>query len=706
MTIIFTNGQGKVYDIPEDKFDEVMATSKQTGMEPGFEMRNKEGKRYVIPKSKYDEAVKGGLIHEPIWEAKQASDNKYVRDEMKRLNTPEGESETRLRGYADTFTAGQAGKLQALVRGGSLANVDKNQEEYDLSNQAAEIVNPQHFMLAKTIANAPAMLAPTGGLKNGIQAIIASGADRGLREGTVEGAIEGAAIGAIPLGIEGGLAAKRMIQKGGSELLQKGKVLWSGAREGAKAAESLGTSIPLLDGIPKVAGAIKGAVNASKDADLVAKEIADLRRVPKPFPEGGKVTSIGSGKVLDDVGELAGDDLLGLQSMMGDARTNEYLASKAASAMPGQYEAKEIENILNMPYERRMAAREFDNKKAAKELSPLVDELQQEFNKARGEGYKVLHQKAADEIPSTMESFDGIKKYTESLTRKGEHSIIPPKNQAEIKRAMDVIDNGTANIPGLEHIDGGLGTGALHQVSNSERLARLQRARQMLQEQRDYFTKNEMGTAEKLVANLENQIDGLLKQSPSKVRADNLYSKGSQVEDNLFGATEFRGKDGRTNIDEFKIAKLFNDNDSAGRFGNAIQDAREYIKNPDFNPETAQKMGGLLDQIEGIRSVAQDKRALDALRYKQGPSSPAIDRLGQQLSKDGIAQSAITNPSGFINSRDQFVKTYAERVFGKSFSNLDKSQQAKLIKAHVWQQNNPKASQAETQKVFGKIFEQ
>lgn len=213
-----------------------------------------------------------------------------------------------------------------------------------------------------------------------------------------------------------------------------------------------------------------------------------------------------------------------------------------------------------------------------------------------------------------------------------------------------------------------------------------------------------MTKAENLMSKFRDKIDGMLKSVSEKEAGDDLYSKGMDIKKRLFGSTEFRNAGGKTDVDEFKIAKLFNDNDSAGRFGNAIQDAREFIKNPNLNPETSQKMNAMLDQLDLIRQTAADKRTIENLRRAQGPSSPAIERLASQTSKEGIPSAAINSPAGYVNSLDQFVKTYAQPVFGKPISELGNPERIKLIKAFTWLQNNPKSTQAEQQKVFGKIF--
>lgn len=656
------------------------------------------------------------------------------------------------RGFADIATMGNSDEVSGAaqaVKGafekGTLSDLGDdyraNRDQYREDDKAGLKQHPIAFRAGEAGAIVPQFLAGGAsvvanaakqGLGSAAKTAAIEGAKFGaagavgtsesdLSKGDIEGltkdVIDGAGIGAV-VGAGGSIAASG-VGKVGSLIKNRGAVL-SGIKEGAKEVEPM--HLPGVDVVRKYLGAIKGGSRALDEVGQNAGEIAALKRgvMPDVVPEGikirpmGEPQSVGSGKILDasgveiptSVNPINEDEILGLSALGGKSRTNEYIASKAASAQPGQLDAREYQRILEMPHEQRMAARDFNNKQVASEIAPLVDELQNEFIKARGQGFHDLQSKAGNEFTLSADQYHDLHNYANSLTREAEHGIIPGKQQAEIRRALDVIENGTANIPGLEHLDSNLNAipRSSGDIGTAQEMARFQRARQMLQEPRKYFAKNEMGTAEQLVAKLEDKIDTILKQSESKVAADSLYSKGKQVEDNLFHATEFRGQDGRTNVDEFKLAKLFNDNDSAGRFGNAIQDAREYIQNPNFSPETSQKMSGMLDRLEEIRQTAGNKRTIDSLRSRQGPSSPAIERLGSQLSKEGIPSAAINNPAGYVNSLDQFAKTYAEPVFGKGVSQLDQAQKVKLIKAFTWQQNNPKSTQAEQQKVFGKIF--
>ena len=199
--MIFTNGKGKVYDIPEDKAEDALSH----GLEPGFEMRNKDGKKYVIPKSKFDDAVKGGLEHEPIYQARIATDNKYIRDEMKRM----GGLEAAARGFVDGATFGRGADVAGLFR--TSEEKQKIKENWELSDEAASIKYPQTKFLASQTPALATMGAATGGIKNAMQSVAVGAAEGGFRNGS-EGVLEGAAWGSLPLAMEGVGAAKTLVK--------------------------------------------------------------------------------------------------------------------------------------------------------------------------------------------------------------------------------------------------------------------------------------------------------------------------------------------------------------------------------------------------------------------------------------------------------------------------------------------------------------
>lgn len=291
MPIIFTNGQGKIYDIPEDKVEEAI----KGGLEPGFEMRNKEGKQYVVPKSKFDEAVKGGLIHEPIWQAKQDSDKAYVESEKKRLDSGLGKVESAARGVVDTATFGQGKHMAGLLR--TPEEKAKIAENYELSDQASRDVNPYSHIGGQLVAGLPTLFAPVGGVKAGLQSVgvgavegAVRNAEKGLEE-AAEGALEGAAWGSIPLGLDGlkyaKNAAKWGAKKGASALTQ----LPEETLEHYYARNKQVRSAPKLEAVAKeVVGSVKGL------ADDVSRESGDafriLERNKTQVPKSEFMTSI------------------------------------------------------------------------------------------------------------------------------------------------------------------------------------------------------------------------------------------------------------------------------------------------------------------------------------------------------------------------------------------------------------------------------
>jgi len=148
-------------------------------------------------------------------------------------------------------------------------------------------------------------------------------------------------------------------------------------------------------------------------------------------------------------------------------------------------------------------------------------------------------------------------------------------------------------------------------------------------------------------------------------------------------------------VDEFKLAKLFGSRDDSGRFGKAIEKARAYIEDPLYDEASRARVRGLLDRLEGVRSVASDARELSSNRYKGGPTSPAVDAKAYLLNRANLPPEAIGAPGNFLASSAQFMREYGVRNYGKPYAELSSPQKLGLQRFYLWSKNNPNASARE-----------
>ena len=166
----------------------------------------KEGKgTYTIPATELGEAMKKGYQTVDFVETKQAADNKYIRDEMKRM----GGLEAAARGFVDGATFGRGADVAGLFR--TPEEKQKIKENWELSDEAASIKYPQTKFLASQAPALATMGAATGGIKNAMQSVAVGAAEGGSRNGS-EGILEGAAWGSLPLAMEGVGAAKTLVK--------------------------------------------------------------------------------------------------------------------------------------------------------------------------------------------------------------------------------------------------------------------------------------------------------------------------------------------------------------------------------------------------------------------------------------------------------------------------------------------------------------
>ncbi len=100
--------------------------------------------------------------------------------------------------------------------------------------------------------------------------------------------------------------------------------------------------------------------------------------------------------------------------------------------------------------------------------------------------------------------------------------------------------------------------------------------------------------------------------------------------------------------------------------------------------------------------TAENKRAVTGLRYAQGPSSPAIERMASAARGNNLVQDAVSAPGGAVSNIDQLNKTIRQR-FGKSFSALSDQEKNDAVRFVVWMRSNPDASEAMANKAFAKI---
>jgi hypothetical protein len=488
------------------------------------------------------------------------------------------------------------------------------------------------------------------------------------------------------------------------------EALARGADAGAEAAPF--QNIPGLGQASRLWGAVKGAIGERGEQEAAKGEVSAIANQAReglagevqapPSPEAAPlkikrlqdIQTVGNGKSIDKFS----DDEAILAALMdkGDNPTKRWVAEKAATLQPGQVDQDQYAKVLGMGPEARTTAREFDPREAAKALKPTVEDVQGLFKSARDQRYGAL-QDAARQGFTTEQGTPVLGELEGAIADARKLNSIPGSVRGVLDDVHGMVHDGTGTK--LQ----GLTPGAWGDVPPAEQFNRLQQARQLLDQQVKWSGREGHTQAESVLKGLRGSIDDALKTSPEKLEADNLYRNSKDVEGKFFGATEFRNPSGGIDVDEGKLSRLLGNTDQANRFKSALSDMSDFADHPDLAPEFKDKAKSLVAGLQGHMDTMDQKRSLGALRQANGPSSPAIERLGSVTGGNGLVQDAVRSPAGFTNQVDQFNKTLRGKL-GKSFEQLSGGDKAAATKYFLWLKKNPDVGQATADNMFAKFF--
>lgn len=675
-----------------------------------YKVRNNEGQEFEVEEARIGEAERDGFLP-VVSNGKQqhrvsvADLSKALQDGYRPLVATAG-AESSMRGAAQGITAGFADEAYGLV--GAIVNPtnsdkgfwDRYSDSRDYArgrDTDAERANPGTFM-ASNIGGGAASAVLTGGATAGLKGAAGMGAAAGLgmseadlTEGEVgQAALDtafGAGVGAAGYGaVKGAMAGARGAVAAGKKLNPYLAALGRGAKAGGREASESAIQVPLVHAGQTTVGAVKGAIEEIKQTSAGMGEFKKVAKEAMKVLRAGENGSIGS--VSDDEAVLAA--LLS----DGDNPVKQWFATKSAVLSPGQGSADDYLRLLNTPGEERQAARAFDSRQAAAELRPEIEEVQGLFESARNQRFGQL-QNAARETFDTSQADTVLDSLEGTIADVAEINSVPGATKAVLADVHGMLSQGK----GTKQL--GLQSGEWGAVDPAERFNRLQKARELIDQQVNWSKREGLGQAEAVLRSVRGEIDAALKISPDKVEADALYSTSKNLEGNFFGATEFRNQAGGIEVDEGKIKRLLGDSDTAHRFRNTINQMREYASREDLSPEFRQKMADTLRKIEEKIGTADNKRALGSFRQVAGPSSPAIERMQSLSGKNSLLKDAVNAPAGFLNSADEFAKFVQQRT-GTRFQELPPETKIGATKFWTWWKNYPDASPQAIEKMWGK----
>lgn len=374
----------------------------------------------------------------------------------------------------------------------------------------------------------------------------------------------------------------------------------------------------------------------------------------------------------------------------GKNSMKEHYAEKGADQFPGNLDSESYMKNLEMGVDGRNNARKFNRDEAGAELVPHFEKTKQVFKEARNQRFGELQDQAASQYEGSHDILKHIGNALEDA-----HSTNETKGIAPL---LEDIQNKVASGKGTRRQ--GLQEGNWDEVDGAERFNRLQKAREQLYAKKIYAKKEGLSESEHILQDLTDKIDAELKISPEKVEGDRMYRNAKGLEKSMFNKTDFEG-----GVDKYKIAGMLKNTDSAKRFRDNVGRFESFVNDPNLNPKLKQEASKLLSTLKGASDTAEQQRALQDFRFRNGPSSPEIARMTAIMGGDrSPLTDAIRAPSEFMASSDSFAKSRAQRYFGKSYGQLADHEKDALVKLKFWETNNENASREQADKYLNKVL--
>ena len=385
----------------------------------------------------------------------------------------------------------------------------------------------------------------------------------------------------------------------------------------------------------------------------------------------------------------------------GQNPAKEFYRQKVTQLSPSGQGLEKFQQMLEIPSSQRFQAREFDRADIGRQLLPQAKKAKSVLQ-GKGKAFERLQTQAMEEYQGK-----GLPEVFMSLDRaKGaEFSGISQKARKTVDQVLEILEEGKSLDQGR------LQPGDIMDVSNAEAYKRLQTARQWLDDVIGSSIDDPSVT--KLLKPVRSSLDNALKSSPSKALADEIYARGSRVQEIGIEPLEMalgKGKGAPRELSSAQIKGALGDTVKGEQTQRAIEMARSYAKDfaEQLGPKNAKKVSDFFDALADARTVAERKRIIDSVKTAEGPSGSALRKGVEYLQSiiqptKGGAQMFTAAPE-YLQSVDAFVGEQAAKQFGKNYDQLTGAQQLKLINMFQWFKKNPDAGMQEMNDAFTRIL--
>lgn len=468
------------------------------------------------------------------------------------------------------------------------------------------------------------------------------------------------------------------------------------AMKAAKTLEGTGAGA-----VEKLWAGVKGGIQGAKGTAEAAAEISDLGKQARSYlirrldemPKEMRVTAIGAGKTFEALDDE--EAIITALMMPGVNPIKKHMAEKAATLYPGQITADEYLKVLEMPADERMLAKEFLPREAAEQIKPQLQEAQNLFKQTRGEQFgrlkaeagQAFDPKAGDKVIGTL---------ADAMSDAERLKGIPGSVKTDLEAIDDII------FKGISSKKAGLIEAPLSEVDSAEYFNRLHIARRRIDAKIKWTKKEGFNEAQELLEGVRDSLDEAIKSAPGMKQADEMYRASKNLEKKFFGALEM-GKNGEVALDVPKIEKMLGDTGQGYRLKEALTEFREFAQRPELSPEFKAQAEKVVDQLNEAISTMEQKQQLSKFRFKEGPTSPAVERMGAVVGKESPLTSAITSPAGFVNQQEQILKAISGKI-GRPVKEFTDADRSGIARFSVWQSKNPKATMQQTEQQLEAIF--
>lgn len=704
------------YEI-EDSEDSIKA-AREKGYKPVFEV-TKDGKKVFQLDADDQESIKAafakGYTGLDTYKMNQDLSSKIANEYTpapKWLSAMQGAASVGAWG-ADDEIVGFAKGVKGLLQGDDyLDNYRAGRDQIRAQKKQLEEDNPYSYIgggliggavgpsvlgaAAKTVVGALGKGAAEGAIQGGVQSINDS-ENEGFWETTYDG-VKGAAKGAVFGTLFGGAA--NVITRGGAGAVEgfkkddgffdkaarTAKGIWTGGDNSLqnemqafkRGLNESNTDLGSLGAPLKVLNGIKETIKSSDAAEDFRKQIVKWKAntISRMVEDGGSEEGLRSARSMMD--QMSDDDFI-LRSLSdeGENEVKEWVAKNAA-ALGGQIDSGDYNKVLSLGTDVRNQAIDFTaNKRSyAKELAPDVEQANSSMKSAIKDRVSTLSDEAGSNFTDS-DMLDVANSITNALNDSKSMSMIPSSVRKRLNDGVALLAEGRAP----SHY--GLNEGLYQHMSPVEKFNRLQKLRETLDNGIDWDAiktgKRTMNEGEQILAQVRSSVDVALKATPGKTQADEVYRLGKEIRDAVFKKTELKG-----GVDSSKLNRLFGNNDEGIRFRESLEKLRDWAADSQYAPEAREAAEKLLKQFDNLYQIADNAQAINGFRWKQGPSSPAIERMQSVLNKNTLVQDAVLNPSNFVSGADQFFKNFAKDVAGKSFKEMGEAEKSAFIKLWQW----------------------